>query len=285
MRAFAAMLLALCAACASAQVTVSSFTPLSDVSAGGATITVEGTGFVAPFMVQIGGVICPGTSQISRGTQVTGLMVPPGSGSGLPIVIYSGTHPALTLPQTFSYTGGGFSDLEYDELRVGGVLIPGGQALVTAVVHNRGSDPGSYTDVPPLVFYFEQNGVDVTSLFVGPGAPSPALPLTINAGQTRNITWAFSIDSSIELGDAGASLTGGGPQNPQFGIAGFFTIREKNIQSGSSSGGCTSTSLSGGTVMLLALLLALGVCGWSFGDGADSAVHSNQTGASCFARF
>jgi len=90
---------------------VTSISPLFDIPAGGAALTVTGSGFMAPFVVRINGVVCPGTAQISGGTQVTGLFVPPGSGTNLTIEISSGNLPTYTHTQTFDYfavfTGGG----------------------------------------------------------------------------------------------------------------------------------------------------------------------------------
>ena len=66
--------------------------------------------------VTIGGVICPGVPVITGGTQVTGLLVPAGSGKNLPIVVTSGALAPQTLTQTFSYStvsnvgGGGGGD-------------------------------------------------------------------------------------------------------------------------------------------------------------------------------
>src|SRR5690606_29473437 len=61
---------------------VSSFTPASDLTSGGKPITINGTGFVSPLTVTIGGTLCPGTAVIAGGTTVTGLLVPAGTGSG-----------------------------------------------------------------------------------------------------------------------------------------------------------------------------------------------------------
>ncbi len=95
---------------------VTSFSPTDDLPQGGKAITIQGTGFVTPVVVKIGGVICPGTAAISGGTQITGLFVPAGTGSKLPIEVTSGTLPPQVLTQTFTYrnvsttgsgTGGG----------------------------------------------------------------------------------------------------------------------------------------------------------------------------------
>ncbi|MBK8207767.1 MAG: IPT/TIG domain-containing protein [Planctomycetes bacterium] len=92
---------------------VTTITPVADFPAGGAAITIDGNGFNAPFSVTIGGALCPGTAVINgTGTQVTGLLVPPGTGTTLPIVVTSGSLPPQTIAQTFSYstvgsTGGG----------------------------------------------------------------------------------------------------------------------------------------------------------------------------------
>jgi hypothetical protein len=83
---------------------VSSFAPSNDLPAGGKAINMSGKGFMTPFTVTIGGVVCPGTPSITGGTQVTGLIVPPGGGQGLVIEVASGTLPPQTLTQTFSYS-------------------------------------------------------------------------------------------------------------------------------------------------------------------------------------
>jgi hypothetical protein len=81
---------------------VNEFTPVTDLLVGGRDIVIKGSGFEAPFQVRIGGTICPGTPVITA-TEVTGLTVPSGSGTSLPIEIDSGTLATQTLTQTFSY--------------------------------------------------------------------------------------------------------------------------------------------------------------------------------------
>jgi len=86
---------------------VTTFTPGFDVQTGGAAITITGSGFLSPLTVTINGAVCPGTPVISAGgTQITGLTVPPGSGTNRPIVINNGALGAKTLTQTFDYAGG-----------------------------------------------------------------------------------------------------------------------------------------------------------------------------------
>jgi hypothetical protein len=83
---------------------VSSFDPASALQAGTQPITITGSGFMSPFSVIIGGTLCAGTPAIAGGTQVTGLMVPPGVGTNLTIIVHSGNLPPQTLAQTFTYT-------------------------------------------------------------------------------------------------------------------------------------------------------------------------------------
>jgi hypothetical protein len=82
---------------------VANITPLVSSTAGGGTIELAGTGFMAPFSVRIGGSLCAGTPVIAGGTQVTGLEIPAGVGLGLQIVVYSGTLPPQSLTFTFDY--------------------------------------------------------------------------------------------------------------------------------------------------------------------------------------
>lgn len=86
---------------------VTSFAPTGDLPAGGKPITIQGSGFVSPFSVTIDGVPCPGTANISGGTQVTGLTVPPGGGRNREIVVHSGNLPPQVLSQKFSYSNVG----------------------------------------------------------------------------------------------------------------------------------------------------------------------------------
>ncbi len=116
---------------------VTSFTPASDLTSGGKPITINGTGFVSPLTVTIGGTLCPGTPVIAGGTTVTGLLVPAGTGSGLPIVISSGSLPPQTIGQTFSYSkvgsvgggsgggGGGCASVAAGQWAVVAVLLMG----------------------------------------------------------------------------------------------------------------------------------------------------------------
>lgn len=118
---------------------VSNFSPLADFQAGGAAITINGSGFMTPFTVTIGGVVCPGSPVITGGTQVTGLLVPTGAGNNLPIVVTSGNLAPQTLSQTFSYSnvtpigggggskgggGGGGCAAAFGGLPLLGVMLP-----------------------------------------------------------------------------------------------------------------------------------------------------------------
>jgi hypothetical protein len=110
---------------------VTTFTPVSDGFAGGTSITIDGSGFSTPFTVTIGGVLCPGIPVITGGTQVTGLTVPAGSGTGLPIVITSGSLAPQTLAQTFNYTSFGGTGGGGGGGGGGGcAAAPGGSALL-----------------------------------------------------------------------------------------------------------------------------------------------------------
>jgi hypothetical protein len=85
---------------------ITGFTPIQDAFAGGAFITITGSGFAAPITCTINGVPCLGTATAdATGTTITGLRVPPGSGSNLAIVLTTNNLPPRTLTQTFSYSG------------------------------------------------------------------------------------------------------------------------------------------------------------------------------------
>ena len=81
-----------------------SFTPTSDNNTGGKPITITGTGFALPVIVTINGVPCTGTASVDpTGTQITGLFVPGGSGTNLPITLDTNNLGPKTLSQTFTY--------------------------------------------------------------------------------------------------------------------------------------------------------------------------------------
>ncbi len=82
---------------------VTTIEPTTGLASGGGGLTIQGSGFMTPFSVTIGGTLCPGTANVT-GTQVTGLTIPAGFGENLPIVVRSGTLPPQTLTQTFTYT-------------------------------------------------------------------------------------------------------------------------------------------------------------------------------------
>jgi hypothetical protein len=82
---------------------VTNFDPAADLPGGGKDITITGSGFMAPIIVSIDGVVCGGTPVINAGTQVTGLTVPPGTGLDVAITIKSGGLDTETLAQTFDY--------------------------------------------------------------------------------------------------------------------------------------------------------------------------------------
>jgi hypothetical protein len=86
---------------------ITNFTPLQDVFAGGAFITITGSGFAAPITCTINGVPCTGTAVAdATGTTITGLRVPQGSGQNLTIVLTTNNLGPKTLTQTFTYQGG-----------------------------------------------------------------------------------------------------------------------------------------------------------------------------------
>lgn len=97
---------------------VTSFSPLSGAESGGASITIDGSGFGPSPSVWIDGILCPGSPVVNTGgNQITGLVVPPGTGSNLPIEIETNELGVKTLSQTFTYNppGGGNGDDDDDE--------------------------------------------------------------------------------------------------------------------------------------------------------------------------
>jgi hypothetical protein len=94
---------------------VDEFSPLTASLKGSAPITLKGSGFLAPFEVKIGGVVCPGTPIITGGTLVEGLRVPPGTGDGLAIEITSGTLPTQLLPMSFAYSASSDDDSKNED--------------------------------------------------------------------------------------------------------------------------------------------------------------------------
>ncbi|MBK8206242.1 MAG: hypothetical protein IPK87_05510 [Planctomycetes bacterium] len=95
---------------------VSSFFPLAGPNQ---PITISGSGFMSPFIVEIGGSPCSGTAVIdASGTGVTGLFSPTGLSTGYHVVvIYSGNLPPYTLPQSYGIGtfGTGTDDTGSDE--------------------------------------------------------------------------------------------------------------------------------------------------------------------------
>jgi len=84
---------------------LTSITPTASLPAGGAAITITGSGFALPVTLTIGGINCTGTAVVNAGgTQITGLNVPAGSGQNLAIVLTTNNLGAKTLTQTFSYS-------------------------------------------------------------------------------------------------------------------------------------------------------------------------------------
>jgi hypothetical protein len=101
-----------CAVLSAVKFNPTSFSPLEGKQAGGDSIVINGSGFLLPFSVEIGGVACPGTAIVQNGTTVTGLFVPPGEGKKLTIRIKSAGLDVKS-PFRFSYEGG--DDEEDDE--------------------------------------------------------------------------------------------------------------------------------------------------------------------------
>ncbi|MCC6575101.1 MAG: IPT/TIG domain-containing protein [Planctomycetes bacterium] len=86
---------------------VESFEPRLAYQEGGQSIYILGSGFSMPVTLTIGGVSCPGSAVVSPdGRQITGLIVPPGTGKDLMIKLKTGGLSEKTLSQTFSYAGG-----------------------------------------------------------------------------------------------------------------------------------------------------------------------------------
>jgi hypothetical protein len=83
---------------------VTSFDPLITTTVATNPITIVGQGFVLPVEVAIGGVNCAGTAAVNgAGTAITGLYVPRGEGTNLPITVTCGSFPTQTLFETFDY--------------------------------------------------------------------------------------------------------------------------------------------------------------------------------------
>gem|GEM_PF-5577769 len=83
---------------------VTSVSPLSSVPDGGGAITIKGSGFTGPASLLIGGAICPGTAIVnSEGTEITGLMVPPGILGTYDIQLVTSLMGARTLSSEFTY--------------------------------------------------------------------------------------------------------------------------------------------------------------------------------------
>jgi hypothetical protein len=95
---------------------VTSFSPSQAGLKGGNDIVIEGSGFALPVVLRIGGVVAQGDAVVNaEGTMITGLKVPEGGGSDLPIVLQTNQLEPITLSQTFNYTnrssaGSGSSD-------------------------------------------------------------------------------------------------------------------------------------------------------------------------------
>jgi hypothetical protein len=103
---------------------VSRFQPGTALPGGGQSITITGSGFMQPFSVTIGGVLCPGIATIDpEGTEVKGLIVPQGTGHNLEIVVQSGPLGALTLSQAFRYGNPDLGDSS-DGCAAGSQAIP-----------------------------------------------------------------------------------------------------------------------------------------------------------------
>ncbi len=84
---------------------VTEFLPATGSGKGGAAITVRGSGFALPVVLTIGGVQCAGNAMVnSSGTEITGLIVPEGSGKNLAIVLETNSLEPIVLAQTFTYS-------------------------------------------------------------------------------------------------------------------------------------------------------------------------------------
>jgi hypothetical protein len=116
-----------CAVLSAVNFNLTSFSPLEAEQAGGDQIVINGSGFLLPFSVEIGGVACPGTAIVQNGTMVTGLQVPPGKGKKLTIRIKSAGLD-VKAPLRFSYEG---EDDEEDE--EGCALVPGRSPWIPAI--------------------------------------------------------------------------------------------------------------------------------------------------------
>ena len=82
---------------------VSSVSPSTGSSAGGGTVTIDGTGFASAVAVTFGGTIAPSFT-VDSDSKITAT-VPPGSGSANVSVITTGGASVSTAATTYTYTG------------------------------------------------------------------------------------------------------------------------------------------------------------------------------------
>lgn len=184
--------------------------------------------------------------------------------NGVVTVAASGTdgggEPLLGAPKgTFTLTGAQAAapNLVYQSVSASGLLNPGGSLTVSILVRNDGTAGGTFGNTPPIDFAFDQDGTSVTGLFFGPSAPSQVLPLTIGIGETRSVTWSFTISDNCPLGATRVVVSGGGPDNPATqGIANFNIAIKRTTASSGGSGGC---AVSSPALPWLALIAAAGL--------------------------
>jgi hypothetical protein len=208
--------------------TVTSISPNSGSTAGGTTVTISGSNFLAGALVLFGTVSAP-TVNISSGTQIQ--VVTPAHASGLiDVAVVNSGNLTGTLPSAFTYNS-----------------PSSGPPTITAISPTSGA-PGTQLTITGTNFVSADTvsfgSSVVSSTFVGSTQMTAVVP-SLSAG-TYSITVTDPDPSSATLSN-GFTITAAAPPGNQGLLSGCTVTSSNDVNWG--SGGCPSSAPNGWTVV------------------------------------
>lgn len=175
--------------------TVSSVSPATSPTAGGSSVTVTGSGFLAGATLTIGGTACT-TPVVINSTTIT-CVVPPGTVGSQTVVVTNSDSQTGPLPNGFEYTAPPPPPPPI-------VFYPPGPPLDVRAVARDASAEVTWSP-PPSPGTFAVTSYRVTSTPGGFGCTTSGLSCAVT-GLSNGTTYTFTVSAESAVGMGGASV-------------------------------------------------------------------------------